>query len=93
MSAKYSVRFCQWETHWPDDEGGEVTFYPFLIIGESLDSNKQQTAWLPYWHVVAFPDGRRTKYGQWAPHMDADILVNLVDQARRAGFLKSTTAP
>jgi hypothetical protein len=45
-------------------------------------------AWLPYWHIVTYSDGTtETKYGQWAPHMDCDILANLVNQARRAGFL------
>jgi hypothetical protein len=74
---------------WDDGAGGKVTFYPFLIIAESLDGENKQTAWLPYWHIVTYADGRamQTKYGQWAPHMDGDILANLVDQARRAGFL------
>jgi hypothetical protein len=79
----------EWETKWPDRAGGEVTFYPFLIIGESLNGKNQQTAWLPYWHITTYADGRtmQTRYGQWAPHMDADIFANLVDQARRAGLL------
>ena len=52
-----------------NSDGGEVAFYPFLIVCESLDGEKKQTLWLPYWHIVTYADGRpgRTKYGQWAP--------------------------
>jgi hypothetical protein len=74
---------------WQDD-GGLVTFYPFLVICESLGDEPGQSAWLPYWHVKEYPDGRtsETKYGQWAPHMDADMLADLVNQAQRAGYLR-----
>ena len=74
---------------WNDGGGGTVEFYPFLVICESLDAEHRQTVWLPYWHIVTYTDGRPpdTKYGQWAPHMDADILSDLIAQARTAGFL------
>jgi hypothetical protein len=74
---------------WDSEDGGTVEFYPFLVICESPDAEARQTAWLPYWHLVTYPDGRgpKTKYGQWAPHMDAEILSDLVGQARTAGFL------
>jgi hypothetical protein len=74
---------------WDDGDGGLVEFFPFLVICESLDAERRTTTWLPYWHIVTYKDGRptQTKYGQWAPHMDADLLSDLLAQARRGGFL------
>ncbi len=79
----------EWTPDWKDDDGNTVIFRPFLVIGELLDQARRKTAWLPYWHEVAYSDGRvpKMRYGQWAPHMDADILDNLIQQARKAGFL------
>jgi hypothetical protein len=86
-----AVFLSQWQPEWDSGDGGTTKFFPFLVICESLDPEHRQTAWLPYWHIVTYTDGRptQTKYGQWAPHMDADILADLVAQARTAGFLVS----
>lgn len=75
---------------WPNDhDGGEVAFYPFLVVSASLDKeDKKQTVWLPYWHVVTYPDHKtELLYGQWAPNMDFDVFINLVGKATRAGYL------
>lgn len=81
---------CDAKTKWHNDENGtEVTFYPFLVLCEWREGETaRQMAWLPYWHTETYPDGRiKPKYGQWGPQMDSDIFANLIDQVRRAGFV------
>ena len=71
---------------WVQDDGSKVRFYPFLVIVQSLKRG-HLSVWLPYWHVVTAPSGsRQTKYGQWAPFMDADSYASLSTQARAAGY-------
>lgn len=74
---------------WPDGTGDTVTFYPFLVICESLDAEMRKTAWMPYWHGITSSGNNKPKmkYGQWAPHMDSDILDDLVQQARKVRLL------
>lgn len=66
---------------WSSD-GGNVTFYPFLVILEGTEK-PGRSIWLPYWHTV---EGKR-KYGQWAPHMDDFVFIDLINQAREKGYL------
>jgi hypothetical protein len=65
--------------------GRTVTFYPFLVITER--ENRDQAAWLPYWHVIQDGEKKSRKYGQWAPFMDMKLLEDLLTQARNADFL------
>lgn len=68
---------------WKDEDQHPVEFFPFLVI---LKRNGGEPAvWLPYWHVVHKPGGRATKYGQWAPFMDAHLMQDLLAQARAKG--------
>jgi hypothetical protein len=75
---------------WPKQDGKRVTFFPFLVaVEQCIDGNKSRAFWLPYWHIEQAADGaRHTKYGQWAPFMDDDLLESLVQQARRKGYFK-----
>jgi hypothetical protein len=70
---------------WPDD-GGMVTFYPFLVV--LRQENGKRTVWLPYWHEVKKRGKVRLKYGQWAPYMDERLFISLVTQARKAGYVR-----
>jgi hypothetical protein len=75
---------------WEISSGGRVTFYPFLVVVQSLDEKKDRTVWLPYWHIVEHRGSHKEpkkKYGQFAPHMDIGLFTDLVDQARESGFL------
>ena len=62
--------------------------YPFLVITESLN-NEVRNAWMPYWHVVTFADGRptETKFGQWAAHLDLELFSDLIEQAHATCLL------
>lgn len=68
---------------WQDGDA-TVQFYPFLAVTES--NNKDQSFWLPYWHVTT-REGRSTnKYGQWAPYIDSSLFASMVSQARAEGY-------
>ncbi len=71
-------------TKWPDKNGREVTFYPFLVITKGKTG---RVAWMPYWHVVRGKDQEKKKYGQWAPSMDLSTFEELVAKARKKGYL------
>lgn len=75
---------------WTDQRNGsEVCFYPFLVVLKR--HAREHAAWLPYWHIVTYKNGRvKKKYGQWAPFMDEHLLYDLLKQARDQGFLTSS---
>jgi hypothetical protein len=64
------------------NNGSVVKFYPFLVILKR--HNKNTAVWLPYWHVV---DGKKKKYGQWAPFMNMELFMKLLSQAKRKGYI------
>ena len=67
-------------------DNSNVEFFPFLVIVESLEEG-YKSIWLPYWHLVTYPDETvKTKYGQWAPFIAADLYQSMTEQARAAGF-------
>jgi hypothetical protein len=71
---------------WPDEKGSRVSFYPFLILLASLEEDNTK-AWLPYWHLVAHPDGTlERKYGQWAACVDLDLYSSLIRNAQSKGY-------
>lgn len=73
--------------NWPRESGATVEFYPFLVMVESLDEG-YASAWLPYWHLVKHPSGGvKKKYGQWAPFIDLESYVSLVQKARDKGYI------
>lgn len=59
----------------------KVTFFPFLVI---LNKVGGTACWLPYWHI----EGKKKKYGQWAPYMGTTPFRDLLTQARKAGYLR-----
>jgi hypothetical protein len=71
---------------WRNKKREKVTFVPFLVILRR--GNRKDAAWLPYWHLVEKGKRRATKYGQWAPFMDAHLFEDLLSQARKAGYLR-----
>ena len=71
---------------WRDSKAHDIEFIPFLVISDALDGSNR-TAWLPYWHTDTSDGSTRQKYGQWAPHMDLEIFLDLLDQARERGLL------
>ena len=76
---------------WKDSKARGVTFYPFLVI--TAGSGGDRAVWMPYWHVVRDGNKRISKYGQWAPHMDLGLFVDLVDQATASGLLDRHSPP
>jgi hypothetical protein len=60
-----------------------VTFYPFLVITERPGG---RAAWLPFWHIIG--EREELKYGECPPYMELQLFVDLVTQARDAGYLK-----
>jgi hypothetical protein len=74
---------------WTDRRNGSgVCFYPFLVVLKR--HGREHAAWLPYWHIVTYKNGRvKKKFGQWAPFMDEHLLYDLLKQARDHGFLAS----
>lgn len=79
---------------WEDSKGRKVEFWPFLVI--TRRNTRGRAVWLPYWHIVHDGERRISKYGQWAPFMDAVLFADLLRQAREAGRLLadfSLTAP
>lgn len=73
-------RNVEWEQN-----GRPVAFIPFLVITQAADGVR--SAWLPYWHQTP-GDPRPLKYGQFSPHMELDLFVDLVEQARAAGYMQ-----
>lgn len=71
---------------WNQEDGKQVTFYPFLVVMERTDV-KGRAFWLPYWHTVEGMAKKGRKYGQWAPFMDEPLFKSLVAQAREKGCL------
>jgi hypothetical protein len=71
---------------WPDTLGRTVTYWPFLVI--TRRSGRERAVWLPYWHIVKAGNKRISKYGQWAPFMDAHLFADLLSQAKAAGRLR-----
>ena len=74
---------------WSGDDRRTIVFLPFLVVMEylALDGKQQQAFWLPYWHTDETAQGKKAKYGQWAPFMDADLFQSLVAQAHEKGYL------
>jgi hypothetical protein len=70
---------------WEQRDGGNVTFYPFLVIVHR--HGRELATWLPYWHVVERGRRRVTKYGQWAPIMDCHLFADLLSQAQAKGYV------
>ena len=70
-----------------DNNGREVTFYPFLVIVKV--SSGEELAWLPYFHIVKDPKKQTEvcRYGQWAPFMGLTLFEDVLGQARSAGYL------
>jgi len=47
-----------------------------------------RTVWLPYFHVLVEGTAKeKIKYGQYAPYLGLGLFINLVEQARQAGYL------
>jgi DNA-directed RNA polymerase subunit RPC12/RpoP len=69
-----------------EQDGGWITFYPFLVIMESVDE-KSRAFWLPYWHIVDRGGTKQRKYGQFAPFLEEPIFKSLLAQAREKGYL------
>jgi hypothetical protein len=72
---------------WSSERGGQVTFFPFLVVLEYLEDMQGRGFWLPYWHVDQLGESVKTKYGQWAPFMDDYLFESLISQARAKGHL------
>lgn len=70
---------------WNDSKGREVTFCPFLVI--TAGAGGDRSVWMPYWHIAREGNKRTAKYGQWAPYMDLDLYVDLIEQATASGLL------
>lgn len=72
---------------WPNEKGGTVEFYPFLVVVESIEEGFS-SVWLPYWHIVKHKDGTiEKKFGQFAPFVESEAFSSLAAKARKAGFL------
>lgn len=69
---------------WSYGRVGRVTFYPFLVLLQR--HGRDLAIWLPYWHTVEGGPVRVSKYGQWAPFMDAALFADLLAQAKENGF-------
>jgi hypothetical protein len=69
---------------WGDEKGRKITFLPFLVV---VDCEGERSLWLPYWHLVEADGAVQRKYGQWAPFMSRQTFHDLLNQARRAGYL------
>ena len=73
---------------WQTSEGKAVEFVPFLVVAEK---GSERAIWLPYWHVVQETSGPKYRYGQFAPFMDAELFIDLVEQASADGWLAGAT--
>ncbi len=76
-------------TTWETEDGSVVEFLPFLVVLKAEDKDAPDF-WLPYWHIVNgdSPEAKEEKkYGQYAPVMDGHLFTDLVEQARRKGYL------
>jgi hypothetical protein len=71
---------------WPDEHNRTVTFYPFLVVMQNQE--QRRSYWLPYFHVIDVGGGKSViRYGQWAPFLGDDLFIDLLSQAKRAGYL------
>ena len=73
---------------WQTSKGKAVEFVPFLVVAEK---GSERAIWLPYWHVVQESSGPKNRYGQFAPFMDAELFVDLMEQASADGWLSGAT--
>jgi len=69
---------------WHCEEKGEVEFMPTIVqiewkIPPSSDNNEY---WFPYWQTIQ----GKEKYGQFAPMIGANALLELCKEAIRQGF-------
>ena len=63
---------------WLGEQEEEVTFYPFLVVLQSV-GDKKQFSWMPYWHVT----GKEARYGQHALCLDHAQFNSLIEQAQK----------
>lgn len=70
---------------WKDAKQRNVTFYPFLVV--TAREGRDRAVWITYWHIILDGNKRISKYGQWAPYMDHDLFVDLIEQATASGLL------
>jgi hypothetical protein len=74
---------------WQDKLDRTVTFWPFFVI--TRRAGRERAVWLPYWHIVEKGNKRISKYGQWAPFMDAHLFAASVRRSSVAS--QSCRAP
>jgi hypothetical protein len=65
-------------------EAGEVEFMPTIvqIVWENPPSSDQNEYWFPYWVKI----GGKEKYGQFAPMIGKNGLLQLLKEAIRQDF-------
>jgi hypothetical protein len=79
--SKFWVRHCFYVHESWKKEGKAIEFYPFLVVLEK--EGRGLATWFPFWHVV---EGKRPRFGQWAPVMDVAHFQNLLKQAKDKGY-------
>jgi len=69
--------------HYDDSHQGNVAYAPKILL---LGSEKlRKVLWFTYW-IATSKTGGKMKWGQGAPMLEEDALLNLLKQAIEKGF-------
>ena len=70
---------------YPDSEQGKVSYDPKILLLGS-DKPDEKVLWFAYWIATSKTEGRM-KWGQGPPMLEESVLVELLKEVIRQGFL------